>query len=202
MLARLPWVKPLRIEPERRRRLTKDRKAAIREKVVPLARTAEPTPFAIEGPARHGIRAALCLQGWRWAEADAIAAEIVAAALNIVGAKRPTWEQGQPEWTQPGALPILRERCIRCRKPLPEGHYKFCSKMCGDAYHGERNAVRLREERHLKRMARLAAWSAKQPEQRCEGCGGLFRPRRPGQRFCCTQCVGRIYGGKRARIET
>lgn len=165
-----PWRKRLRAalgsweyaHPPRKpgpklRKLNKDRKKAIRDRIMPIMRVAEPTPFAAEGPCRHGIRSSLCLQGWSWAEADAIANEIVAAALNIAGAKRPTWKAGQPEWTQDGALPILRERCIRCRKPLPEGHHKFCSKVCSDGYHMDRNNAHTAAERLAVRLALEAA---------------------------------------------
>lgn len=188
MLARVPWEKPK----EKPRRLTKERKVAIREKVVELIRDGmeqgQPSKFWCEGPARAGIRSSLCLQGWKWAEADAVAVEIVAAALNIVGAKRPTWQEGQPEWTQPGALPIKRERCIRCRKPLPEGHWKFCSHLCNTAYNGERRRQRKREEINIAWLASRAAWQAKQPARTCESCGRLFKPRRPKQKLCRPRC--------------
>lgn len=156
MLARVP-AKSLRIVQEPAKRLNRDRQKAIRDKIVAIMRAVEPTPFAAEGPCRHGIRSSLCLQGWGWAAADTIAAEIVAAALNIVGAKRPTWYEGQPEYTQPGALPIQRDNCIRCRKPLPEGHYKFCSKICSDGYHAVRNNAHTSAERLARRLAADAA---------------------------------------------
>lgn len=143
------------------RKMNKDRKRAIRDKIVVIMRSVEPTPFAAEGPCRYGIRSSLCLQGWKWADADAIAQEIVAAALNIAGAKRPAWKEGQPEWTQDGALPILRERCIRCRKPLPEGHYKFCSRVCSNGYHADRGNAHAAAERLAADEARLAAWRRK-----------------------------------------
>lgn len=193
MLARVP-AKSIRVVQEPARRLNRDRQKAIRDKIVAIMRAVEPTPFAAEGPCRHGIRSSLCLQGWSWANADAVAAEIVAAALNIVGAKRPTWYEGQPEYTQPGALPIQRDNCIRCRKPLPEGHYKFCSKVCSDAYHGHRANLHKREEINATRRARMAAWTASQPERVCEECGVFYKPRTPDQRFCSGQCAGRFYG--------
>jgi branched-chain amino acid transport system permease protein len=80
-----------------------------------------------------------------------------ATALNRVGARRPNWYEGQPEWTQDGALPIERERCVRCRKPLPEGHWRFCSKVCSNGYHMERNNAYAAAERLLARLARQAA---------------------------------------------
>ncbi|WP_096785873.1 hypothetical protein [Rhodobacter sp. CZR27] len=93
--------------------------------------------FAYEGPFRHGIRATLCLQGWRWASADEAAAALVGAALDRIKAKRPDWNQGQPEWTVEGGALIERTRCIRCGTPLPDGHHKFCSSLCGAAHHAK-----------------------------------------------------------------
>lgn len=182
-------------------RVSHDKTGAIRNRIAAIMEEAEPTPFAAEGPCRAGVRSSLCLQGWDWTPADTIAAEIVAAALNMVGARRPTWYEGQPEYTQPGALPIERDNCINCRKPLPEGHWKFCSKPCGDAYHGRLANERAREEINATRRARMAAWSASQPKRLCEWCGRDYPPKRPNQRYCCARCagfaVGHAYGGAR-----
>lgn len=175
-------------------KLNKDKQKSIREKITDMMREAEPTPFAVEGPCRAGIRSSLCLQSWPWEIADRIAAEIVTAALNVVGAKRPTWYEGQPEWTQPGALPIEREHCQRCRRPLPEGHRKFCSHECNTAYHGAKRAERADEEIRARQKAQRAAWSEKQPPRPCECCGQPFKPKKKDQRFCGQDCVRQVYG--------
>jgi hypothetical protein len=155
VLAKTPWspVKPARTV----RRLKKEKRSALVDKLALILRWREPTAFAGEGPCRHGVRASLCLQGWSWSTADMVASDVVTAALNRVGARRPNWYEGQPEWTQDGALPIERERCVRCRKPLPEGHWRFCSKVCSDGYHMERNNAYAAAERLLARLARAAA---------------------------------------------
>src|SRR3546814_1442074 len=87
----------------------------------------EPTAFSLEGELRHRLRSSLCRQGADWILADLLAAAIVEDALRKVGAQRPTWQQGQPEWTQEGVIYIQRTRCIRCRWKLPPGHRKYCS---------------------------------------------------------------------------
>src|SRR3546814_953966 len=76
----------------------------------------EPTAFSLEGELRHRLRSSLCRQGADWILADLLAAAIVEDALRKVGAQRPTWQQGQPEWTQEGVIYIQRTRCIRCRR--------------------------------------------------------------------------------------
>jgi predicted nucleic acid-binding Zn ribbon protein len=197
MLARTPWVKPLNVAPPKPKRLGKDRKLSIRGKIVAIMREAEPTPFACEGPCRAGIRASLCLQGWKWVDADVAAADVVTAALNIAGAKRPTWQEGQPEWTQPGALPILRYYCSRCGAKLPEGHRLWCSDVCAHAAKLDRQRRDWDENSYAKWKAYHAAWRERQPEQRCECCGDPFKPKRKGQRFCSVECVTKTYGGRK-----
>lgn len=156
-------------------------------------RAAEPTPFAAEGPCRAGIRESLCLDGWRWSRADDEAADIVAAALAEVGARRPTWQQGQPEYTQPGALPILRQHCINCAKPLPEGHYKFCCRPCAKAYASRRDLRHLDEELALKKKARAAVLRKERPTRYCQRCKDPFKPGDKGQLFCSRRCVTKSF---------
>lgn len=120
--------------------------------------------------------------------ADRVADEIVRTTLMVVGAKRPNWYEGQPEYTQPGALPIEREHCVRCRGPLPEGHQKFCSRHCNEAYHGAKRAERFDEEERAKHKAQRAAWSEKQPPRSCEFCGNQYQPKKKDQRLCSQDC--------------
>lgn len=171
------------------RKLSRDKQREIREKITDIVRKAEPTPFSAEGPCRAGIRSSLCLQGWAWGAADMIAADIVAAALSSVGARRPSWLEGQPEYTQPGALPIQRDNCVRCRKPLPEGHWRFCSHECNTAYHGAKRWERAKEEIGIKYQAQRAAWSAKQSPRVCVRCGESFQPMKNNQQYCSRVCV-------------
>lgn len=193
MLARTPRTSIAIAVDTKPRRLNRDRAKAVRDKIVVIMRAVEPTPFAAEGPCRAGIRESLCLQGWRWGAADVAAAEVVAAALSLVGARRPTWQQGQPEYTQPGALPILRECCVNCSKPLPEGHYKFCCRECSRAYGVRHDLRRLDEEYYLKKKARRAALRQARTSSLCERCGDAFQPGAKTQRFCSVYCVKKTY---------
>lgn len=169
-------------------RLNQARRNHLIDRTAKILRTGEASKFEFEASCRHGLRSSLCLQGWTWADADLIAAEIVAAALNRIGAERPTWKEGQPEWTQDGVLRVERENCIRCRGPLPEGHYKYCSSMCGSA---DRSDIARRTDadaENAKIRAYRATWSTKQSDQACEACGDMFRPKSPGARFCSIRC--------------
>lgn len=192
MLARTPRTAAiLASKPAPPKQLGRDRQRSLIHRIAGVLRDADPTPFAFESAARHGIRGSLCLQGWRWADADRAAAEVIADALRLVGAKRPTWEQGQPEWTQPGVLAVERTRCIRCHGPLPEGHWKFCGPTCHATFHSALSRAKSLEDDNARQRAYYAAWAARQPEQPCEGCGTMFRPKRPGRRFCGKDCSNR-----------
>lgn len=129
------------------RRLNKDRRQHFVETIACLMKAAKEsgaaaTPLNFEGPCRHGLRTRLTLEGWRWQDADAVAAEIVATALNRMGAERPTWAEGQPEWAHIGAGALIeRTRCVRCHSPLEGIQRKFCSEMCANAHHSHIAAV-------------------------------------------------------------
>jgi hypothetical protein len=125
-------------------------------------RRAEPTPLSAEGPVRAGVRVALCLAGWRWPEADAEAELLTRAALQIVGAKRPSWKEGQPRWTEDGALPIGRTHCKRCARPLPEGQLKFCGPVCAKA---DRVYADSRYDKEAKAIHDAARWAARREKR-------------------------------------
>lgn len=135
-----------------RGRLADARRKALVDAVVAMTRQAFNegiigSKFGLEGATRHRIRSALCLQGWGWADADRTARDIMDMVFARLGAARPPWDEGQPEWAQKGASASLgRMGCARCRKALPEGHHKFCGKLCADAYHAQMERLRRANE--------------------------------------------------------
>jgi len=140
-----------RLAHARGRQLTVGTRSRYIRALVPIMRRGEPTIFALEGPFRAYVRARLCLKGWHWRAADDAADDVVTAALNRAGAQRPPWKEGQPEWTQDGAVLQERTRCVNCGAPLPEGHRKFCGTLCGDSFHQRvYRAVKAREVAALK----------------------------------------------------
>jgi hypothetical protein len=169
-----------------RKQLRRNRRIAIADRLAAIMRRAEPTPFSLEGPLRAGVRAALCLAGWRWPAADAEARILTLRALQLVGAKRPRWIEGQPEYTQPGVRPPPRETCARCAKPLPEENYRYCSSVCARAAYLDRARNRDREELNAKRKAYLVAWSERQPARECKACGRSFQPKRNDSATLCS----------------
>ena len=119
-----------RTKPPKKRKLGQTYRRKLIDQTAAILQKGEPSVFAFEGFMRHGLRAGLCLKGWSWKEADAIAADVLASAFNQIGAKRPTYQQGQPDWTHDGVLLIERERCVRCFARQPrEG--EASAHMCG-----------------------------------------------------------------------
>lgn len=105
-----------------------------------------PTLLAYEGAHRHAVRAALCLQGWHWRIADTMAADVVWSVHMKLAAKRPSWNEGQPDWTIEAGTLIERTRCVRCHNDLPEGHHKFCSDLCRTSHHNRLWKIREADE--------------------------------------------------------
>jgi len=134
MLARVPWTPTPKLK-RRVKRINRDKRRHLVELATAVLRSGEASLFAFEATCRHGLRSRFCLAGWKWNDADALAEDIVSEALRLLGAKRPTWEEGQPEYVQNGGGALIeRTRCVRCHTPLPEGHYKFCSRLCGQSH--------------------------------------------------------------------
>lgn len=102
------------------------------EMLLPFLREAQPTAFAEEGPRRHKLRSKLCLQGWPWDYADQQAAVIVHTALNRIGARRPSWIEGQREYCHQGFL--RDDYCWGCAEPLPRYAKKYCCDRCRRSY--------------------------------------------------------------------
>ncbi|WP_240643479.1 hypothetical protein [Paracoccus siganidrum] len=99
--------------------------------------------FGLEGPLRAGLRADFCLQGWGWLSADLMARDLLAEVFKRIGAERPDWYEGQPEWTIEAGTLIERTRCVRCHKPLTGEQRKYCSRICATSHHN--HIARLRE---------------------------------------------------------
>lgn len=122
-----------------RRRPSRKLNAGFRSRLIDVTasvlRRGEPTVFAFEGLMRTSIRARLCLKGWGWDDADIAADGVVAAALNMIGAERPDWRQGQPDYVNDGAARMELTRCAHCGRSLPDGKWKFCSTQCVASYH-------------------------------------------------------------------
>lgn len=149
---------------ERRRRdalrgqFGRERFEALVQELVALHRLALevgqiPSAFNLEGVLRHALRSDLALQGWRWIDADFAAREVLAVVYGRLRVERPSWDQGQREWTQHAGTLIERERCANCHGMIPPGNYKFCCRHCAKAFHDRLSDRRHAKEETVRRMA-------------------------------------------------
>ena len=129
-------------------KLSSQRRAELIDKAAFLLRHGEPTIFRYEASLQWIVRSCLCLEGWLWENADQAAKDVVAAALTLVGAERPPWEEGQPDWADAESSFVERTRCIRCGWQLPEGHRKFCGQPCAKADKNYRHKL-MQDAEHL-----------------------------------------------------
>src|SRR5690625_2420947 len=166
------------------RSINAKRREALVVRVMKVLDQHNNTVFEFEGACRHRVRAQLCLEGWEWQTADQFATEVVAAALNRLGAKRPTWAQGQPRWTEEGYVFIKRTRCINCARKLPEGHRLYCNRVCGQSH--------LEREYRRQLKAGELAWALERREVLgCLNCGRPFphyAERGRKSSFCSVAC--------------
>lgn len=192
VLARLPWTPTLKPPSKPKpRKLNRDRQRHLVESTAFILRLGEPTYFAFEGACRHDLRSRLCLEGWAWQDADTAAAEIVSSALNRIGATRPSWIQGQPEYAHAAAERQEHVRCRNCGGGMPPENAIFCSSQCRISHKRKRYYQDNIELARAKQRLRWKAWSARQPEQECPMCAEVFRPNYPGQHLCSKRCAVR-----------
>lgn len=217
MLARTPWTQILlrtvqaaaderahrqqtqaaKAKANRPRQLNKERLAALVDRTAVILRAGHLTLFANEGACRHGIRSSLCLQGWSWSDADFSAAEIVAKSLNRVGARRPTWQHGQPDYVD---LAVERMHCLNCHRPVAIGKNgrpgKYCSRECFRYYHVKMNRQYGHELSRAEWLAARAADREKKAvaERDCERCGKRFRQSRSytDRTYCSLECANAV----------
>ena len=110
-----------------------------------------PTLLNHEGALIHSLRGGLCLTGMSWAAANEAARDVVAEAFQKAGARRPTWKEAQPEWTDGGVVRSERFRCGNCRKPLEPEQKVHCSRICREAA-----SARRYYQNHADKMAAIA----------------------------------------------
>lgn len=165
-----------------------ERKTVIND-IMDTLRDWRKTPFENEGPVRAGIRSAMCLQGHSWPQADLDAEKILSSAFRFMGAKRPTWEEGQPNYTVPA------ENCRWCAMPVPDelmtggNHSHYCSDVCARSALDQRAFEERRTANKAYANAHLTIQRMKHDVKACRQCATLFRPIEDSGEFCSRQCA-------------
>lgn len=185
----------LNLPRQRPRKLNRDRQARVVNATVLLLKTWRNSRFEHEGACRAGLRSALCLEGWRWVEADNCAAEIVGQALNRIGAMRPTWAEGQPEVVDTNL--ITRTRCVHCGGNIPEERadprVKYCSDRCRSSSYARKAAASHETMTRVEYLAKSTLKTERTIRERsghCEQCGTFFVAVLRDRRFCSPACSG------------
>lgn len=178
---------PKNVKPVSLSRIFKgEKKKHVAASVLDAMRDWRQTPFEAEGPTRAGVRSALCLQGHGWARADFEAELLTADALRVLGAERPSWEEGQHQFSD------SPDRCSWCHGPIEDDDrtngQRFCSTGCASRSLEYRVTSITKEHDSARKAAhRLIARSKVEPKQ-CAGCGKPFRRSIEDQRFCSNAC--------------
>ncbi|WGG58253.1 hypothetical protein [Brucella intermedia] len=144
--------------------------------------------FEREGPVVAGLRSALCLEGYPFAQAEREAESLVSTAFTKLGYARPSYEEGQREYVTP------RENCAWCDMLIPEEFFRedrpinYCSDICAKA------ALQWRDfkGRYRDSIAYRAAYDTIRRSQystrNCETCGTSFRPHNEDGKYCSIKC--------------
>lgn len=166
---------------------SRDKRRSMISQAMDLMRDWRLSPFEFEGEAIAGMRSGLCVAGYGWQRSDAAARDVIAEALRMLDAKRPSWEQGQPDYVEP------RDVCLWCKGPLETGTsgtgYKYCSAECARIALQRRDfEVRGSGDKRFA-AAKLMLERANMKPIPCERCGKIFHPLpRRAQRFCSNFC--------------
>lgn len=143
------------------------------------------SPFENEGPVRAGVRASLCMKGYAWGSSDLEAGLIVSGGLKRMGAERPSWDQGQREYTIPA------ENCAWCggeRDPAVGG--RFCTVECAKAFVMDRQARETGRDTAIYKAAVRVLRRDRMDRRKCLNCQKPFMhdgPKDPRQ-YCSKAC--------------
>lgn len=148
------------------------RRSAIGQ-TMDLLRDWRQSPFEHEAASRHGLRSALCVEGHGWDRSDAEAAAIVGEGLRLLGAVRPSYAEGQWEYS------VSPDYCAKCHGPIDEADrakgFRFCSETCAGMAYELRAYREVRKEYDLARNAYVVIKTAEAPELTCQYCKRPFR---------------------------
>jgi len=156
--------------------------------VMDVLRDWRSSAFEFEGVCRASLRSALCVQGYGWDHSDAEAESILAECFTRMGAKRPTWYEGQREYLEP------RENCSWCSKPLADDLQRsgsrsmYCSDVCARTAIVYRTAAGKVSSDKAYSAAYDAMRRLNSPVRQCSVCSKNFRSAHAPQHCCSIEC--------------
>jgi|GEM_PF-1157236 len=179
--------------------LNKDGREVLVTRTAEVLRGFKFSRFEFEGACRAGLRSALCLAGNSWQSSDNVAADVVHQALSSIGAKRPTWIEGQPHYS------ISLEYCAWCAREIDDPDAKraqrFCSADCAKSFVQHRENVESRKYDVAVRAAHHVIDRDKAEPRPCHHCGKAFKTDAKHSRFCSLSCAATFAQGDRARQD-
>ncbi|MCM2440710.1 hypothetical protein HGO34_13395 [Agrobacterium vitis] len=170
-----------------------DRRKHVIDKVMDTLSDWRYSPFEHEGPCHTGLRSALCMEGYSWSLSNTEAGNIVGEALRLTGAKRPSWDQGQPEYL------LAYDVCSGCHGPMPEDMItggrrgRFCSDECARSFLVKRDFTSSLHASRIEASAFSLINRDRRPLRTCENCGDQYRGfsrNDHSQKYCSRNCYG------------
>lgn len=169
-----------------------DRRKHVLNQVIDSLRDWRSSPFENEGRLRSFLRATMCHSGVTWHRADMEAAALVSEGLYVLGAKRPSWDEGQPDYA------LGADYCGWCGCSLSEDDEitrpgrRYCSGLCAKAAFEYRDFERRDADNKIYAQTRRIAKAHSLGARECRSCGKSFIPLglRSEQQFCSSLCYG------------
>jgi hypothetical protein len=166
-----------------------------------------PTRFAFQGCCHQILRVRFILNGQTWVAADRLAEAIVRRALDMIGARRPSWAEAQDTFTRirgTGRLFCANEDCGR---PIERESFQvmgYCSEPCRKRAKHRRAYAEHQADRRASAQARRDRRRAQAEPRTCQRCGVVFQPLdvrgQPPQRYCGRECGRRFASALRGII--
>lgn len=173
-----------------------DRHMDLVAKTAAILDTFKATKFEHEGACRAGLRTAWCEEGNGWQRSDDAAAKVVADALDKIGARRPSWEEGQWVYAQ------REEQCAWCQGPIEDGDQssgrRFCSADCAKSALLHMNRKTNHHYGAVLRSAIRLIDKEKSEARPCRFCATPFKSDRADAQFCSASCAGFHVAGELA----
>lgn len=150
-----------------------DRRKWMVDECIAILRRGRKSPFEYEGALRAGLRSDLCLKGYGWLRADLEAASLIEEALRLIGAKRPTWLEGQWQYT------LDHDTCSHCLGPIsPEDQargFRYCSTVCARSAYERLAEYGARHQNAVAQQAHIVLKTIEAPVMECQHCHKPFQ---------------------------